>query len=793
MPVGIGYKGVEAPKTEFFQLPFNELLAGLSAKQKQFDEVSEKASALEALAPVGGYRTEDRASALKNKLFTKAAEFQEKLAKGDTSILPEIKSFAQRYVTDPEYIDVKADELARPLADKQLVEGNFPEYAQSWYDVNNKKAIQTKPGERFSAEWYQSMSPKDWLKEYQDNASLLKPLYENIATVGFTKLDESTGQLYRETENGSREYLDENRLKEFLDPKGPHGAYVKTLYDARKEGHLFREAKEKQVGRDYPLERFALDNLNANLIRMFDKTTTSKSAAKIGDGTSGSKKTEKENNIVATGMDVSYTVNPQLKGINTEQDVQRVTKELTSELTEYKNVLNDPESDLNKLFYGMFDNVPLPLKEQSLGTIIDNEGNEIVVDKLPVINKDGIEYADVEKLKTYAQYIAPENKDKFINQLDNITQYNLGLERANNNLTGFNNIIQDLKLSAGFNKIPEKILERADKVYEAAYKHSLYLKQEQGILSNLDTEKNEKEARDLAEKKVMKFLEDESPNAKKYYEGLKALSSPSDIAGKAWMLAGFTSAEATAANGLTTYAKGRLTGVSNTTDIKFTKGNKPIHEHPDFEKKILPAINNFLQDAIGEEGESSANKMKNNTKLRWDEQDGWMLDVYIPGLREGAPDQNTIEIPINENDATQMSLVTNLFGNTNVQFGNNLQKINADINDFGFFKDDKLNYSVITTNKITATDKGLYQNIRNVTGKLDGIEIKFNSVVDATQFYTDLKDFKTFVKSDDQYIRDGNISYYNTPEIRQKLFYETFSKYGLNELKLKSIYNKNFQ
>ena len=59
-----------------------------------------------------------------------------------------------------------------------------------------------------------------------------------------------------------------------------------------------------------------------------------------------------------------------------------------------------------------------------------------------------------------------------------------------------------------------------------------------------------------------------------------------------------------------------------------------------------------------------------------------------------------------------MSLVTNLFGNSDVQFGNNLQQVNADINDFGFFKDSNLNFTVATTNKITNTDKGLYQNVR---------------------------------------------------------------------------------
>ena len=608
-----------------FKLPFNELLAGLSAKQDKFDKVSEATSDLEGLAPIGGYQTQDRAKLLKDTLNSKVNEFTEKLAKGDVSILPQIKSFAKSYVTNPEYIDVKADELARPLADKQLIEGNFPEYAQSWYNVQNKTARQTKPGERFSADWYQSMSPKDWVKEYQDNASLLKPFFQNIAEVGFTKLDE-TGQLYREVENGNREYLDENRLKEFLDPKGPHGNYVKTLYDARKEGHLYREAKQKQEGKDYSLEKFALENVNANLIRLFDKTNTSKSVQKIGDGTKTSKDTDKSK-ILPIGMDVQYTIDSKLS-LNTEQDVQNKRTQLTTELTEYKNELTNPESDLNKLFYGMFDNVPLSLKQTSLGTIKDAEGNDIVVNKLPVINKDDIEYADIEKLKTYSQYIAPENKDKFTNQLDNLIQYNLGLERANNNLTGFDNVISDLKLSTDYKNISKNILKEADEKriqlenYAIAralgydkLKHgtpekrieeikksnpSLYAetvkKYEQGELVELPgvtDPVNEK-----IEKEVQKILE-KDPKAKAYYDGLKALSSPSDIAGKSWMLAGFTSEEATAANGLTTYAKGRLTGIGNTTDIKFVKGNKPIHENPDYEKKILTAINNFLQDAVG--------------------------------------------------------------------------------------------------------------------------------------------------------------------------------------------------
>lgn len=96
--VGIGYKPLQRQKTEFFELPFNELLAGLSAKQKQFDEVDDtKNQMFDALLKVKPFYESDKqyVQQVQNKLSSNVDNIINKYQGDLTKARPEIQKLAR--------------------------------------------------------------------------------------------------------------------------------------------------------------------------------------------------------------------------------------------------------------------------------------------------------------------------------------------------------------------------------------------------------------------------------------------------------------------------------------------------------------------------------------------------------------------------------------------------------------------------------------------------------------------------------------------------------------------------
>lgn len=101
--VGIGYKPLQRQKTEFFELPFNELLAGLSAKQKQFDEVDDtKNQMFDALLKVKPFYESDKQylQQYQNELFTNVDNIINKYEGDLTKARPEIQKMARKINQD---------------------------------------------------------------------------------------------------------------------------------------------------------------------------------------------------------------------------------------------------------------------------------------------------------------------------------------------------------------------------------------------------------------------------------------------------------------------------------------------------------------------------------------------------------------------------------------------------------------------------------------------------------------------------------------------------------------------
>ena len=130
--VGIGYKPLQRQQTEFFQLPFNELLAGLSAKQGQFDKADAEAKAIPDLIPEGGLRTTEERNRLMSELDAELNPITEQLYKTGEVNTYELQRIAKKYKNDPRINWLKQDAAMIAAANKLMAEGQFEHGLQDW-------------------------------------------------------------------------------------------------------------------------------------------------------------------------------------------------------------------------------------------------------------------------------------------------------------------------------------------------------------------------------------------------------------------------------------------------------------------------------------------------------------------------------------------------------------------------------------------------------------------------------------------------------------------------------------
>jgi len=134
--VGIGYTGFQAPKTEFFKLPFNELLAGLSAKQKQYDEGVADTGALSKLFGEAGVSTQHLLENVKQKYNPEIEALTNKLAETGEYNPYEVQKLTNRILNDPER---KIYEYDYKLRDKVLETQASQEFPDAYMTGYNKQ------------------------------------------------------------------------------------------------------------------------------------------------------------------------------------------------------------------------------------------------------------------------------------------------------------------------------------------------------------------------------------------------------------------------------------------------------------------------------------------------------------------------------------------------------------------------------------------------------------------------------------------------------------------------------
>ena len=159
-------------------LPFENIAGLMSMQQGNIDKVNDKLGELEDQTIVkGGRRTQERAKAFNSQIQSQIEQEANNIMKDPSSAGQssfKIQRLKHQILNSPEYQDIKSDELATEYADKQLLQPNFNQHIQNFYNPNEGYS-QTKPGERFNANWYKSIAPGDVYAEHKPLFDAIKP------------------------------------------------------------------------------------------------------------------------------------------------------------------------------------------------------------------------------------------------------------------------------------------------------------------------------------------------------------------------------------------------------------------------------------------------------------------------------------------------------------------------------------------------------------------------------------------------------------------------------------------
>jgi len=115
-----------------FKLPFNELLAGLSAKQERYDKGLASAKVIPDLIPEAGLRTSGLRQQVLSEIDADLNPILEKLTTTGEYNPYEIEKIASKYKKDQRTSWLKQDAAMMPVANKLMAEGNFKYGLQNW-------------------------------------------------------------------------------------------------------------------------------------------------------------------------------------------------------------------------------------------------------------------------------------------------------------------------------------------------------------------------------------------------------------------------------------------------------------------------------------------------------------------------------------------------------------------------------------------------------------------------------------------------------------------------------------
>ena len=188
-------------------LPYDKefLLRAGELSQKRADETEASFDEADRLASTiqGGYRTQDRAQAYRDKLRANLNTIADKLSTSDiTGGKFALKKLVSSTLADPEFNSIMEDQKQKEIVSKQMQEQQFPNSVQDFYN-SESGFTQTSQGERFNPNWYQQVNPGDSQKEF-------KPYYDQIKANVFKHFDPATMEMYTDDQGNARSYLVQN-------------------------------------------------------------------------------------------------------------------------------------------------------------------------------------------------------------------------------------------------------------------------------------------------------------------------------------------------------------------------------------------------------------------------------------------------------------------------------------------------------------------------------------------------------------------------------------------------------
>ena len=283
MPVGIGYKGLGSYEPDYFKLPFNELLAGLSAKQDKFDKAVAQENLLKTLVPEGGLQTSGKIrSSVLADLEADAAPLREKLYKTGQVSPYEFEAIGKKYANDPRMTWLKQDAAMLAEANKKIAEGDFNYGLQNWYkdgqprDLgwDGKTMFDPTTGEKIGSigEAYRFIAPENYQAEF---TNILKNSI--IPTITNKSSDEITQQIIT-LPDGSVKYrvrtLDGTKTEDFsvdeirrkLTEKVGSSTLADQIFQSipgNKVGPYYLELRKQQLGQKVNTEIFTEDFISS--------------------------------------------------------------------------------------------------------------------------------------------------------------------------------------------------------------------------------------------------------------------------------------------------------------------------------------------------------------------------------------------------------------------------------------------------------------------------------------------------------------------------------------------------
>ena len=462
--VGIGYQPLQQFKPDYYKLPFNELLAGLSAKQAQYDKGVAEANAIPDLIPEGGLRTTDERNRLMSELDAELNPITEQLYKTGQVNSYELQRIAKKYKNDPRINWLKQDAAMIPAANKLMAEGQFEHGLQDWKTQQGIDQLKwtgqgmvDSQGRPVSSigEAYKYIAPED----YQE--TFMKDIIENVipqtgnlpeGTKVKTRVNKK-GELelgYYNT-SGTWEDFTYDRVKDLLKTPVGNG---RTLQDkmlesvvGTKEGLFWYEKFKRDNGREPKAEDLATAKLESAYGRFYYKESPKETAISGGSGDGSGDKTPKQepisqsvkSSLLFEGIDVNgeavtpFNINEVTTNTNQyiQNDINNYGTEVKSQIIDYlglpedtpinitPNTVNGAQQlDLKLMTYGDGESVESWLKQTNpsaltaLSNTINNYNAELVNKQQSLLNVQSVN--DLFKQK----YNITEDLENYIPQKD---------------------------------------------------------------------------------------------------------------------------------------------------------------------------------------------------------------------------------------------------------------------------------------------------------------------------------------------------------------------------------------